>query len=380
MKRLLVPTAALLVMAACNSRPENSFVINGTIEDADGDDIEFVYFWGDSAIRQTATVTDGKFRFSGEVAPFGCRGYVKYGEETKEYSGDNTKDFYFGADDMMLTLEKGKIKDGTLTGSSLQKIADEEMRLNKESYNKRSALRDSIKSFPEKREIYESRNENLLQEIRNAQHNFIAANSDNYVGYELFRNTCDYFPISVAQELYDGLTPELKAADKIIAPSIKARRLLEPGMTAPELKGFDPLRDREVSLSELKGKYVLIDFWATWCHGCVMGLPHVKELYDKYHDKGLEVIALSKDYNINVWKEYIGSHDMAPYYNILTYSDMSVNDEGRITNDDRENMQDRFYNIKFIPQTFIVDPEGNLVAHPEDEEKTDALLKEIFGF
>ena len=272
---------------------------DGTIEGADGDPIEFVYYLGDSAIRDTAIISNGKFQFTGEAAPFGCRGYVRYGEETKEYSGDNTKDFYFGADDMMLTLENGKIKEGTLTGSSLQSIADEKSNLNKDCYEKRAALRDSIKAHPEKKEMYDARDKELLQEMRTAQQNFIAANSDNYVGYELFRNTCDNFPIPIAQQLYDGLTPELKTADKVIATSIEARRLLEPGMPAPELKGFDPLRNKEVSLNELKGKYVLIDFWATWCHGCVMGLPHVKELYDKYHDKGLEVIALSKDYNIN---------------------------------------------------------------------------------
>ena len=111
-----------------------------------------------------------------------------------------------------------------------------------------------------------------------------------------------------------------------------------------------------------------------------MELPHIKELYDKYHDKGLEVVALSKDYNINTWKEYISTHDMAPYYNILTYSDTTVDDKGNIVNDELENRQCRLYNIKFIPRTFIVDPEGNLMSQPKDEEETDAMLKEIFGF
>ena len=380
MNHLLIPAAALLALAACNSRPENSFVINGTINGADGEPVYFSYDNGNGFIYDTATIADGKFTFTGEVPPFGSHGYIEYGKEKEPHTGDNTRSFFFGADEINIDINKEKVMESTVTGSSLQSKSDAKRHISDSLYDMRSALYDSIKAYPENKEAYEARAMELFNEWHEKLRDFVAANLDNFVGYEQFKIISDNMPLDIAKKLYDGLSPELKAYDKIIAQSIDARGKIAPGMPAPELKGYDPLRNQEVKLSDLKGKYVLIDFWATWCKGCVMELPHIKELYDKYHDKGLEVVALSKDYNINTWKEYISTHDMAPYYNILTYSDTTVDDKGNIVNDELENRQCRLYNIKFIPRTFIVDPEGNLMSQPKDEEETDAMLKEIFGF
>ncbi|MBP3303273.1 MAG: AhpC/TSA family protein [Muribaculaceae bacterium] len=380
MKHLLVPAAALLALAACNSRPANGFVINGTIDGADGEPVYFSYDNGSEFISDTVTISDGKFTFTGEVPAFGSHGYIKYGEEKEPHTGDNTRGFYFGADEINVDINKGNIMKSSVTGSSLQAKSDAERHLGDSLNDLRFALYDSIKAYPENKEAYETRATELFNEWHDRLRDFVAANLDNYVGYEQFKLISDNMPLDVAKKLYDGLSPELKAYDKVLAQSLDARGKIAPGMPAPELKGYDPLREQEVKLSDLKGKYVLIDFWATWCKGCVMELPHIKELYNKYHDKGLEVVALSKDYNINTWKEYISTHDMAPYYNILTYLDTTVDDKGTIVNDEMENRQCRFYNISFIPRTFIVDPEGNLMSQPKDEEETDAMLKEIFGF
>lgn len=178
--------------------------------------------------------------------------------------------------------------------------------------------------------------------------------------------------------LYTLISPELKADDKELAVAIEACQATQPGKPAPELKGHDPLRDIDFSLADLKGKYVVIDFWATWCKGCVMGLPHIRELYDKYHDKGLEVLAMSSDYDVNVWKQYMESHDMKDYYNILVFEDASTDKSGRILNDSNDNRQSRRYNVTFIPRTFLIGPDGNIISDLEGED-LDKKLVEIFG-
>lgn len=167
----------------------------------------------------------------------------------------------------------------------------------------------------------------------------------------------------------------------MVKQSIEARRGTAPGMPAPELKGVDPTRNVEVKLSDLKGKYVLIDFWATWCHGCVMGLPHVRSLYDKYNADGLEVVALSKDHNIDAWKNFIKKNEyMQSFYNILSFEDKTIDNEGNIVNDDVDNSQDRHYNIDFIPVTFLIDKDGNIIGrYDRGPEELDAKLVEIFG-
>jgi thiol-disulfide isomerase/thioredoxin len=62
----------------------------------------------------------------------------------------------------------------------------------------------------------------------------------------------------------------------------------------PEIQ-FTALDGREVDLAKLKGKVVLLDFWATWCGPCVAGIPELQEVYDKFHDRGFEVVAISLD-------------------------------------------------------------------------------------
>lgn len=74
------------------------------------------------------------------------------------------------------------------------------------------------------------------------------------------------------------------------------------GATAPEIRLPDSL-GKWKPLSEVNGKLILIDFWAAWCYPCVKSMPDVVKLYEKYHDKGLEIYAVSLDKNYYNWVE-----------------------------------------------------------------------------
>ena len=72
-------------------------------------------------------------------------------------------------------------------------------------------------------------------------------------------------------------------------------QLNQPGIGDTMEISFKSLQGEEVDLAKMKGKVVLVDFWATWCGPCIRELPHVQETYKKYHDKGFEIIAISLD-------------------------------------------------------------------------------------
>ena len=153
---------------------------------------------------------------------------------------------------------------------------------------------------------------------------------------------------------------EAEATGKYIA----ALDNLTPGKPAPAISGKNQ-NGEEVSLADLKGKVVLLDFWATWCGPCRASLPHVKELWEKYNGKGMQVLAVSLDRDQDAWKDYIANSGMGMENYVNIFDEGGVNAEG--------------YAIQYIPSKFIIDREGNFVGRFDNEEELNAKLAELLG-
>jgi len=134
--------------------------------------------------------------------------------------------------------------------------------------------------------------------------------------------------------------------------------------THPELKGTT-VDGEEIALSDFKGKVVMIDFWATWCGPCIAEMPNVKAVYEKYHDKGFDIIGVSLDRSVEPLNEYIEENHI-PWPNIFDA-------------DQSSSLADQFA-ITSIPSIFIVDKEGKIAAvnarGPELEKEVAKLLSE----
>lgn len=381
MKHLLIPASALLLLIGCSApKSDNTFTINGTVNGAaDGEYvIASIHNSIDGVVNDTVEIHDGHFTFTGEVAPYGGLAYITYGEESEPYKGDNQTGLYFSPGVTEIAFDKGKVNQAIVSGSRQQEIDECLNKFYEEYWARQKKLRADYEQGLISKEEYDRQAEAAFREFPATQAKYVAENPDTYWAYRMLLSLSSRYDAEKCDSLYTLISPELKADDKELAAALEACRATQPGKPAPELKGHDPLRDIDFSLADLKGKYVVIDFWATWCKGCVMGLPHIKELYDKYHDKGLEVLAMSSDYEVNVWKQYMESHDMKDYYNILVFEDASTDESGRILNDSRDNRQSCRYNVTFIPRTFLIGPDGNIIGDLEGED-LDKKLVEIFG-
>jgi thiol-disulfide isomerase/thioredoxin len=116
---------------------------------------------------------------------------------------------------------------------------------------------------------------------------------------------------------------------------------------SPDIK-FTAVDGREVDLAKLRGKVVLIDFWATWCGPCIAELPHVLEAYKKFHDQGFEIIGISFDQDKGALEKMISERGMTwPQYF----------DGKRWKNDFGVK-----YNIHGIPTMWLVDQQGRVVT------------------
>ena len=126
---------------------------------------------------------------------------------------------------------------------------------------------------------------------------------------------------------------------------------------------FTATDGRKVDLSKMKGKVVLIDFWATWCGPCVVELPNVKKAYSKLHPKGFEIVGISLDSSEDKLKKFIKEKDMPwpQYFYVQGW----------------KNKISTRYGIRSIPAMWLVDKEGNLVdknARRGLEGKVEKLL------
>ena len=140
---------------------------------------------------------------------------------------------------------------------------------------------------------------------------------------------------------------------------------LAVGALAPEITLTSP-QGEFLSLSSLKGKVVLLDFWASWCRPCRAENPNVVRMYNKYAEKGFEIFSVSLDKSHEAWVKAI-ENDGLVWENHV--SDLRFwQSEAAAT-----------YDVKGIPATFLLDKEGKIVAKNLRGEALEAKLDELFG-
>ena len=164
---------------------------------------------------------------------------------------------------------------------------------------------------------------------------------------------------AIAREIAaSGAEPQVKEAAAVLLK--KSERVGKP----LDIQ-FTALDGRKVELAKLKGKVVLIDFWATWCGPCVAEIPHIKATYEKLNPKGFEVIGISLDDDKAALQAMV-KHKQLPWPQHFE----SEKDENRYAKE---------YGVSSIPTMWLVDKKGHLVdvnARDGLEKKVEKLLAE----
>lgn len=147
-----------------------------------------------------------------------------------------------------------------------------------------------------------------------------------------------------------------------LAMVVTAQAQVRVGQTAPEI-ALPDAKDSIVTLSSFRGKVVLLDFWASWCYPCRQSIPGVVKLYNKYKDKGFEVLAVSIDSKRSEWKK-ASKYFRLPYTSLLDPNGWNA----KVIDT---------YGINGIPATFLLNKEGRIVAIDEEGPALEAAIKQL---
>lgn len=162
---------------------------------------------------------------------------------------------------------------------------------------------------------------------------------------------------------YKGLLGYLQQAEAEKIKKEQMENFLKPGSPAPELN-YPGVNDEDVSLSALKGKIVLLDFWASWCRPCRSENPNVVKLYNKYKAKGFEIYSFSLDQQKEKWLQAIEQDGLVWKSHA---SDLKGWQTATIP----------VYGYQSIPFTVLIDREGNIIAKNLRGAELEAKLAEL---
>lgn len=137
------------------------------------------------------------------------------------------------------------------------------------------------------------------------------------------------------------------------------------GENAPDFE-VSLLNGERAKLSDLKGKYVLLQFWGSWCGPCRKENPELVALYQKYHDKGFEIFSVGIEPNPRQWQNAIAKDGLVWKYHTMESGEF----DGGIA---------KQYNIKSIPAIFLINPEGVIMGVNLKPEYLQRMLQEKIG-
>ncbi len=226
----------------------------------------------------------------------------------------------------------------------------------------------------------EQQNDQAFQRVIQEKYNTILASNrrlicqfalqhpSSMVSLDQLYNTFSSMPdASQASLAFGGLDKSLKNTVKgtELGSLINTSKLTELGALAPEITQADTT-GKMISLSAFRGKYVLLDFWASWCKPCRLENPNVVRAFRSYSTKNFTVFGVSLDQpsGMDNWKAAI-KEDQLSWTQV---SDLKF----------WSNAAARLYGVRSIPQNFLLDPAGKIIAHNLTGEDLDNFLAKIF--
>jgi thiol-disulfide isomerase/thioredoxin len=394
MKKQIILFIGLLAAGLTQAQ---QFTLTGTITGQQSGKLKLHYTDKDGKqATDSGLIKNGQFEFRGKIAEPNMA-YLEGAVKSRNMDDPNTTTFFLEATTMTIRLQVNDFKNAVITGSGSQDEYAALAKLKAPVYKEMEPLSKAYQAAGEayRKAVKDKKDDATIDTLkyraaaihdqfdpyfaRAAQidYTFFAAHPTSYVTAFELRFHVSSLPVDSVQLFYDGLgyTIQQSSSGKEIAKEIVKLKAGSPGSPAADFTSKE-LNGGTLTLSSLKGKCVLIDFWASWCVPCRKSMPHVKELYDRYKDKGLEVIGVSDDdRDTAAWEKAVTKDGTGIWHNVLRGLDW---DKLRKNEKNDKDISDKF-GIHSLPTKILIDRNGVIIGRYDKgtEEEAVAMDKKM---
>ena len=372
MKNLLIIAMASTVFA-CKPSKENGTVVQGTLLNAADKTVYLEKFENQMIVKMDSMkiLADGKFKLKVNGLKLDFYRVAIYPDQFAYLITDSTENIALTGDATSLlktTKVKGSVNTELMRELDVKIIGMEaEMdsiarsaSANKEDTTGRGA---AFKIYTAKKDDYAKFLRGFIDQHANSPASLNALSKlsmkDDFIYFKKVRDGLKTSNIGNPQYV-EYLDKQIVGYESQMA----LENTLTPGSPAPELVLNSP-DGKPIALSSLKGKIVMVDFWASWCKPCRQENPSIVKIYNKYKNSGFEILGVSLDENKEKWMEAT-KQDGLPWPQV---SDLKG----------WQSAAAQVYGIQSIPFTILVDKEGKIIEKNLRGEPLEAKLKEIFG-